>query len=197
MTQIEYLAIRSVIFKITVPNSSDVYMSAESSSDYEFDADRFIVIVNAKKILQLWQNTGTDSNCGGIALKPNEWSNDYKYHWATDGFAQGKKNPVPLAEVVASTNLKHSIHVKKYFNSMEHVYETAEMLPKILLNKNITICSNPIDMVSFQNGITRTLWLLNNGAEDFPVHCYSSSLSVLLKARQENTRIYSYAELFH
>jgi hypothetical protein len=144
----------SAVFEIQLQNHENVYMSV-SKSNYMND-ERCVVVVDAKKFLRLWRNNPykkhSDISKGNIET----WQNDSKYHYAVEGFSHGINNPVPVAEIVYQ----------------EHTNSTPVYRRKYLILKELVKVEEVIfDYVVFRNGITRTIWLLVNGAEYFPVEC--------------------------
>ncbi|GAA0432264.1 plasmid fertility inhibition factor family protein [Massilia aurea] len=141
------------VFRIPTQTLGDVFMRAERPN---YDADRKAVVeVDAVRFLNLWRQP--HSSHREIALgDPGTWSSDYKYRWADDGFSKGAENPVPLAEV----NCGHAEHdlteVRRRF---------------FLFTEEVVIAPRGLPWLSFTNGITRTIWLLANGAPVFPVEC--------------------------
>lgn len=93
-------------------------------------------MLDAKAFAKHWQGFISDREHRQHRAQPGNWRLDSKFPDAERGFAQGERNPVPLALV--SCNRFHG-----------------ESRPSI----------------GFTNGITRTLWLLANGAPMFPVEC--------------------------
>lgn len=121
-----------------------------------YNADRKAVVeVDAERFLALWRQPLSSHR--DIALgDANIWPSDYKYHWAEEGFAGGAENPVPLAEVScgrATSDLTES-HPHFFF-----------------FRKQVVIARKGLPWLGFTNGITRTIWLLANGATVFPVEC--------------------------
>lgn len=122
-----------------------------------------IIIVDSNMFLELWKN---DSNNSKIMLaRGNEaiWRNDYKFHHAEKGFSHGISNPVPLAYVhcyLSEFYEKFSIRLLNY-----------------LVGKKHSITKRPY--CAFSNGITRTIWLLANGAKCFPAMTDKRSYDLL------------------
>ena len=111
-----------------------------------------VVIVDSKKFLDLWKNEPFHSERKLAFGDEYVWRSDYKFHYAEDGFAQGIDNPVPLA------------YVHCYFSDFQN--NDNNRLINLLSRKTNKI-KRPY--CTFTNGITRTIWLLANGAECFPV----------------------------
>jgi len=147
-----YFGNECIVFEIEVSDNENVFMSIPATNDDE----RYVVLVNTEKFLNLWRNepNGIHSNISMGDI--NTWKNDYKYHYAVDGFAEGFKNPVPLASISFHQKLnKVSFYKKRFF----------------FFKSLIKIEENLINYISFTNGITRTIWLFAHGVESFPVEC--------------------------
>ena len=113
---------------------------------------RGVVIVDARKFLQLWRADPYKTHQETAQGNPHTWRQDRKFNDAADGFSYGFKNPVPLAEVGYAEVKILSVSSKfLWFGRKEHIRH--------------------VRFVSFINGITRTIWLLSHGCEAFPVEC--------------------------
>lgn len=122
-------------------------------SDY-LDSKRRVVFVDAHKFLQLWKNEPYDFHADLSHGSESTWLSDYKYHHADHGFSHGLNNPVPLAHPVCQ----------------QHEKEIAIWRREFLFFKKIDrIEKRKTVYVDFIDGITRTIWLLANGASAFPV----------------------------
>lgn len=86
---------KMVVFEVLISKGRTVYMSA-SETNYEND-NRAIVIVNAKKFLDLWKNDPHSEHHKIANGNPATWRRDKKYLDAERGFGYGESNPVPLA----------------------------------------------------------------------------------------------------
>lgn len=122
-----------------------------------------IVIIERNKFLDLWKNEPYPLEKKLIFGDENIWRSDYKFHHAENGFAQGIDNPVPLA------------YLHCYLTDKRQKIKGT--LVERILNKNWEICQVPY--CAFTNGITRTIWLLANGAEYFPVMTDRNSYELL------------------
>ncbi len=128
-----------IVFEVPLMDGRVIYMSPRKTA--ALNEKRCVVIVDAKKFLDLWRiepNSGHYEIANG---NPETWRNDKKYPNAELGFSQGRNNPVPLAEVA-------------FFKA-----------------GSINLCQNH---VRFTDGVTRTIWLLANGCQEFPVECLLS-----------------------
>jgi hypothetical protein len=79
-----------------------------------------------------------------------------KYPSAEKGFACGIESPVPLAQPhVNIGTIKTPVYSRwlRYFKRLERVDETS------------------FEYIGFTDGVTRTMWLIENGVEVFPVEC--------------------------
>ena len=144
----------SAIFEIKINDTNNVYMRADRTSC--LNDERFVTIVNAKKFLNLWSLEPNNFNSELSKGKISSWRNDRKFHSATRGFSQGFNNPVPLAKVVCK----------------EH-FEQQNIYKKRLLRRSKIVGVKDIkfNYIDFINGITRTIWLLSQEVEYFPVEC--------------------------
>ncbi len=143
----------AIIFIVQLINNCPVYMSADRSLQ---NSKRTIVMVESNKLLELWRNDPLTRHAEIAYGNPESWCKDYKYHNAEQGFLAGKDNPVPLAEI-SYQELSEAYHKKRVTSRL------FQQNPK------------KISCISFTNGITRTIWLLSNGASHFPVELYDFS----------------------
>ncbi|WP_446751597.1 plasmid fertility inhibition factor family protein [Variovorax sp. S12S4] len=111
-----------------------------------------VVLVDSQRFLLHWRADRAGLHAHEANGDPTTWIHDYKFGLAAKGFALGVENPVPLATVGCR------------FNTNEHFL--ADLLSRIDPRRQP---ASPV--VTFTNGITRTLWLLTNGASSFPVEC--------------------------
>jgi len=101
-----------------------------------------IVIVDSEKFLQLWRNEPRSLHSAEAHGTPQTWLNHEKYSDASNGFSHGEDDPVSLA-------------------SAEYGIETREKRE----------LQEPIHYVNLTDGVTRTIWLLSNGCQAFPIKC--------------------------
>lgn len=153
---------QAVVFQI--PTSRGEVFMYEQRSNY-MNAERAVVEVNSKKFLQLWRepfSSHPEVACGN----PTTWPNDSKFHWPDGHFAEGLKNPVPLAQVsVRIVTIKTPIWRRKwYFHKSLSGVDTTES-----------------PSLNFTDGVTRTIWLLTFGAKSFPVQCSTAEAPLLQK----------------
>lgn len=144
------------IFHIPLPNRSPVFMSLPPC-DVE-DSSRSVVVVRARTFLTAWQANPNNIHAGIANGNPTMWIKDRKFQEAAKGFEPGIENPVPLAEVECS--MHENLRGPSWFRFLSYARDKQAS-------------------VSFTNGVTRTIWLLVNGAESFPVECRSHSASLL------------------
>lgn len=121
-----------------------VYMRHHGGED-----QRKVLVVDAEKFLKFWRNTTYDAHKTVARGVPEIWRNDYKFHWAATGFAEGASNPVPLA-------------------SINYEVISRGLLPGLMGGGGLHV-------INFNDGITRTIWLLSNGADSFPIEVSSGS----------------------
>lgn len=140
-------------FYVDTARGGRVYMSAEHAECFE--EQRRIVFVEADRFLALWRADPYGHTREVSSGNPETWVNHAKYPRAAEGFARGYTDPVPLAyahccEVQACITLPRriakSLGFGRFVGGIQHTH-----------------------YVAFTNGITRTIWLLVNGAKSFPV----------------------------
>ena len=149
------------IIRIATERRGDVFMSV-TRSNYMNDR-RAVVEVDSSRFLNLWRQRQS-SHPEIAAGSPSTWVNDYKFHYAEDGFKEGETNPVPLANVSCGTmEEKNSVWKRRslFFKELERIDHCSE------------------NYLSFTDGITRTLWLLTFGAKIFPVECRFEEAALL------------------
>jgi hypothetical protein len=157
----EIYHVECAVFRIPTAKRGDVFMRAERPN---YNADRKAVVeVDAARFLALWRQP-LSSHLDIAQGDPTTWPSDYKYKWAEDGFASGAENPVPLAEVSCGRATSDLVEHRRHF---------------FFFTKQVVIARRGLPWLGFTNGITRTLWLLTNGAKVFPVECELSEADVL------------------
>lgn len=149
------------VFCIPTAKKGAVFMRAERPN---YNADRKAVVeVEAERFLALWRQPLSSNR--DIALgDPSTWPSDYKYKWAEDGFAGGAESPVPLAEVSCGRATSDLIERRRHL---------------FFFTKEVVIARKGLPWLGFTNGITRTIWLLANGAKAFPVECELNEAAML------------------
>lgn len=139
----------------------DVFMYEECSNC--MNRERAVVEVDAEKFLRLWRQPFS-SHMEIAEGDPTTWPNDRKFHWPDMHFAEGIKNPVPLASVscgIVTTETPVWRRKFVFFKELERV----------------DVADSPA--LSFTDGITRTIWLLTFGAKHFPVKCSAQDAPLL------------------
>jgi hypothetical protein len=151
------------IFRIPTSKHGDVYMRAERPN---YNAEKHAVVeVDAERFLALWRQP--HSSHEDVARgTPATWPSDRKYEDAAGGFAHGAENPVPLAEVSCGYDTSETIEVRRRF---------------LLFKQEVVIAPSGLPWLGFTNGVTRTIWLLTQGAAVFPVDCSVDEASELQK----------------
>lgn len=120
-----------------------------------FGGDTWAVVeVDPERFLQLWRQPGS-SHPEVAHQSPATWPLDRKYRWPARHFAQGAADPVALATV--SCELRR----------VETPVWRRRLLWKML--ERVDVSEHPI--LSFSDGVTRTIWLLAHGATSIPVKC--------------------------
>lgn len=155
---------RCATFAVPTRDRGDVYMSIDRTN-YMND-ERTVVVVDAKKFLELWKADPYGLHSKLAHGSPSTWPLDYKFKHAVDGFSHGSSNPVPLADVSCDIHIKTTpIYTRNFLFFKKHVGDHTESIPN----------------VGFTNGVTRTIWLLYHGATYFPVLTRRSSADLLNK----------------
>ena len=132
--------------------SDTVYMcEKDPGSDGEAMA---VVEVDTERVLQLWRRLGS-SHPEVAHQSPATWPLDRKFPWPDRHFGQGCANPVPLATV--SCKLRR----------LETPVWRRRLLGQVLTRVDVTEQS----VLSFSDGVTRTIWLLTHGVQAMPVKC--------------------------
>ncbi|WP_321959534.1 plasmid fertility inhibition factor family protein [Burkholderia cenocepacia] len=90
------------VWRIPVPGQDDRYMSASAS---EIATEMFVVHVDGDAFYLAWLRSGDQ------CILRSQMPRDYKYAYAVDGFAQGRSNPVPLADVGAWNDERGRTHI--------------------------------------------------------------------------------------
>lgn len=168
---------KAALFQIPT-RQGDVFMYEQCSSD--MDGERAIVEVDATKFLDLWRSPLSSHH--EIAMgTPATWPDDYKYHWSEKHFVEGRMNPVPLAQVSCRVEtIERRVGLRRFLG-----------LTALCQDQRIDVPS-----LHFTDGVTRTIWLLTNGAAHFPVQCSSKEAPLLQKlVGTAGTRFRTVAEL--
>lgn len=141
------------VFRIPTGKRGDVYMRAERPN---YNADKHAVVeVDAERFLALWRQPHSSHEDVAHGT-PETWPSDRKYKDAEGGFAHGAENPVPLAEVSCGYDTSEIVEVRRRF---------------FLFKQEVVIAASGLPWLGFTNGVTRTIWLLTQGATVFPVDC--------------------------
>lgn len=112
-----------------------------------------VVEVDAGRLLALWRHPETRLRELAFGT-PQSWQEDRKFGDAQGGFEKGEADPVPLASVTCVRRSRP--------DEQSGVAESARQAS-----------------LDFDNGVTRTIWLLANGAQVFPVSCKVEHASLL------------------
>lgn len=151
---------RKAIFRIPTDTHGDVYMCI-SRTNYcndkrcvvEVDAKRFLALWHqSPRFLEQWSEPAYDKDAKGA-----KGCFGLKYSEAERCFLLGIEKPVPLAETHCNLYRERVPIYSRNFLGLKKVdrYEEKKNYP----------------YAAFTNGVTRTLWLLHNGALVFPVQC--------------------------
>ena len=161
--QAEFTLQNYLIFELQTKNNQMLYLKHPI---FRYPSDEVkLVFVQAENFLTMWRNMQYPQEPQLSWGNENDWRNDYKFHYAEQGFNLGRRNPVPLAEVSCREYIKRTPIYKKHFLWFEKLVGYSE--------ESIAECS-------FINGITRTIYLLANGIKQFPVYVYNEKNAILL-----------------
>lgn len=149
------------IFRVPTTLRGDAYLSV-SRSNYQNDV-RSVVEVDAARFLDLWRQPYS-SHEDVAQGSPDTWPQDYKFHHAEEGFAEGESNPVPLAEISCFQQVIEQPVWQRHF---------------WLFRKLLRVDTIRFPTLSFTNGVTRTIWLLTAGATVFPVEVQQRDAALL------------------
>lgn len=130
---------------IPLRNGETAYMRLNG----ELSSDRAVVVCDPGRFLQMWKLSGRRPD---VLACESDWTRDYKFAEAVKGFSYGADNPVPLAQVTFRWNISAARFLTRRLGKWRNGFEEKPFL-------------------DFSNGITRTIWLLHNGARYFPVEC--------------------------
>jgi len=149
-----------MIFRLETRDRGYVYMRV-SRSNYCND-ERAVVEVDSDKFLALWRRSPQNKNSGEIG-----WRAERKYPMAESGFSAGLDSPVPLAHP----------HIRI------HVDKIPIYAPWLFLFRRVArFEEKTFEFIDFTDGVTRTLWLLQNGVKVFPVECPLSEADQMQRA---------------
>lgn len=152
----------NALFKVATARAGDVYMTLrDCSGDGE---EHSIVFIDSDKFIELWRNEPYSLEHALSHGNETIWRNDYKFNRAQQGFSIGSKNPVPVANVVCYQTKSHHITYERKMLMFKKIKEV----------KEITFPYMAID-----DGVTRTIWLLANGASRIPIQVPTSCIQWL------------------
>jgi len=93
LPMLEQVSSNKAVWRIAVPNQEPCFMS------FAHEAGSFIVHLDAERFYYAWLKSSpamkTPESCECVCRA--DMPNDYKFHYAVDGFSYGVSNPVPLA----------------------------------------------------------------------------------------------------
>lgn len=84
-----------ILFEVPLPDRPPVFMRMDNPCS----SNAQLVVVDAMKFLELWRRCINPIEHPIANASPRIWLNDYKIHFAEDGFGCGRNNPVPLVNV--------------------------------------------------------------------------------------------------
>jgi len=154
--------LEAATFEVKLEGGRTVHMQAQLPHE---ESHYVVVMVDADRFVELWRQPLSSHR--EVALNtPETWPTDYKYAYAVDGFSHGAENPVPLAKVSCWRSPCDVVEHRTRFRFFKR---------KAILGRAGDPC------LSFINGITRTIYLLSNGAKSFPVLCERPAADLLVE----------------
>jgi hypothetical protein len=154
--------LEAATFEIELEGGKTVHMQAQVPHEEDYYV---VVMVDAARFVELWRQPLSSHR--EVALNtPETWPGDYKYSYAVDGFSHGAENPVPLAQVSCWRSASDIVEYESRFYFFKR---------KVIVGR----AGDP--SLSFVNGITRTIYLLSNGAKSFPVLCERRAADLLVE----------------
>ncbi len=149
-------------FEIPLMDGRTVYMCESSRVNAKFHR---IVWISADCFRKIWKD---EPFC---QESPEQWADiehrQKKYADADENFRKGASSPVPLADV--SVYLYPVNIAPRFINSRpKHVRLFYDL--KCFLHQRFNI-GRQYCILCFNDGMTRTMWLLNNGVTRFPLAC--------------------------
>lgn len=154
--------VNTVMFRVPTRARGDVFMRVDRTGTVS--KPRAVVEVDSAKFLVLWRADPYSIHSDVSYGSPDTWPHDRKFPDAEEGFLEGEGNPVPLADV--------NCHLE---SELQAVYETKFWFIRKVSGYRTT----DTPYASFDNGITRTIWLMTHGASHFPVSCDASEAPLL------------------
>lgn len=149
-------------FEVMLESGRTVHMQAQLPHEEDYFV---VVMVDAGRFVELWRQPLSRNR--DVALNtPETWPQDYKYGGAVDGFSHGAENPVPLAEVSCWRSTSDIVEYESHF---------------YFFKRKVVVARAGDPCLSFVNGITRTIYLLANGAKSFPVLCERRAADLLVE----------------
>lgn len=170
--------INQVVFELSKPNSPDKVLMRVVEPDAHADTIK-VVVVNAEKFHAAWKHGMTKNNVHFEVTNGNtqSWKMDRKYKLAEAGFLEPSLNPdnqpveLALVDSFLAEPKKTFIHRIKCMIGIKPKKEKSHQ-------------------VEFSDGVTRTIWLIANGYEEFPVECQSGEDLLLAAAGATNSKIF-------
>lgn len=158
-----------LLFKIPTSNGS-VQMCLS-----EVLKDKFVVFVDPKKYLKMWENSPYVAHQKYAIESKKEWLSNGKYSNIDKEMNNTFERPVHLIEIDAA------LKTKKYF--------------KIPFSKYY-YRFNSVGF-QFKDGITRSMWLLINKAQFIPVVCFDKKSARLMSTfgKHGNDKVYTFDQL--
>ena len=116
---------------------------------------RFVVMVDGGRLARTWRQELGNEHTGFDWEQPGTWSKDHKYARADAELPNDERDPLALAKVRCE---------------LAHVAAPASGLRRLL---GMAPPAEPRVDIFLEDGVTRTLWLLRNGARILPMECRS------------------------
>lgn len=125
---------------------------------------RYVVMVDSGRLSQVWRQELGNGATGFEWEQPSTWSKDQKYARADAEMPNAEGDPVALAKArCRAVKVPAAVSVSS--------------LRRLL---GIGVPTEDKPEITLDDGITRTLWLVRNGARAFPMECAEKQDAELL-----------------
>jgi hypothetical protein len=156
------------IFRLPTGDGREAFMKVRRTPFG--NQERMIVEVDSGRFLKLWMPERWASSALG---QREAWEADDKYPRAAERFSHGRANPVPLAKA----------------NAREYPAATSPSTPAelglctLFRRRSVSMPPPTADRCPgrFTDGTTRTMWLMANKVEMFPIECNEQESARLLQ----------------
>ena len=151
--------------KLTPSRPSVLRLSLENGVMAHLSVSAYepIVVLERARFLVAWARCHDVAQRRLATADATFWRADRKFQHAADGFSHGLQNPVPIA----------TVELIPARGAADHVYQR--------LVDGFVGGSRDDDQLAlcFVDGVTRTIWLLANGARVLPFACSEARLDTI------------------